>query len=142
MEFKVGDRVEIIGNSNKHCFKIGDIVELYLKDEDEFRARTNKNEEYGNWVRIRDIELVEPKSTTIEITTKRGNTHLLLKEDGKVVKHTQAILHKDDEYDFETGVRLCVDRLFDDCHVEEKSNKIQDYTTDELLAELKRRVSK
>lgn len=58
----------------------------------------------------------------LHITTDGTTTHAVLKEGGKVVKRAKAVCSPDDEYSFETGARLAVDRVFgkDEKNAEEK----------------------
>lgn len=48
----------------------------------------------------------------IHITLDDTTTIAILKENGKVVKRSEAKLHPDDTFDFETGVNVVMDRLF------------------------------
>lgn len=48
----------------------------------------------------------------IHITLDDTTTIAILKENGKVVKRSEAKLHPDDTFDFETGVNVAMDRLF------------------------------
>lgn len=48
----------------------------------------------------------------IHITLDGTTTIAILKENGKVVKRSEAKLHPDDTFDFETGVNVVMDRLF------------------------------
>lgn len=46
--------------------------------------------------------------------TRHGNTvHAVMKDGNKVVKRSKAVCSKEDTFDFETGAKLAVDRLFD-----------------------------
>lgn len=60
----------------------------------------------------------------LHVTADGTTTHAVLKEDGKVVKRAKAVCSPDDEYRFETGARLAVDRVFgkDEKSAEEKGN--------------------
>lgn len=48
----------------------------------------------------------------IHITLDGTTTIAILKENGKVVKRSEAKLHPDDTFNFETGVNVVMDRLF------------------------------
>lgn len=48
----------------------------------------------------------------IHITLDGTTTIAILKENGKIVKRSEAKLHPDDTFDFETGVNVVIDRLF------------------------------
>lgn len=51
---------------------------------------------------------------SIHITTKGTTTIGVLKMGDKVIKRVEARLHPDDKYDYETGVHICMSRMFDD----------------------------
>lgn len=48
----------------------------------------------------------------IHITRKDNKVHAVLKEDGKVIKHSVARCHPEDEFDFQVGSELAYNRLF------------------------------
>ena len=48
----------------------------------------------------------------IHITRKGSEVHAILKKDGKLVKRTVAKCHPDDEFDFEKGAKLAMNRLY------------------------------
>lgn len=50
--------------------------------------------------------------TELHVTSDGTTTHAVLKEGGKTVKRAKAVCSPDDEYSFETGARLAVDRVF------------------------------
>ena len=56
------------------------------------------------------FELISNKE--IHITLDDTTTIAILKENGKVVKRSEAKLHPDDTFDFETGVNVVIGRLF------------------------------
>lgn len=57
------------------------------------------------------FDLVEPEEE-LHVTRKGKTTHAVLKKDGKIVKRAQADCDPRDEFDFETGARLAIDRVF------------------------------
>lgn len=57
------------------------------------------------------FDLVEPEEE-LHVTRKGKTTHAVLKKDGKIVKRAQADCNPRDVYDFETGARLAIDRVF------------------------------
>ena len=61
-----------------------------------------------------DFELIKTseKKEEIHITRKGREVHAILKKDGKLVKRTVAKCHPDDEFDFETGAKLAMNRLY------------------------------
>ena len=76
-KFKVGDVVKIISNSCGHCFKIGDVVELYEINErkDMLRGKQKGNSrDFGNWIEFNEMELI--KESTFTITTSDTTTTL------------------------------------------------------------------
>ena len=64
--------------------------------------------------RAEKFELIEPseKKEEIHITRKGSEVHAILKKDGKLVKRTVAKCHPDDEFDFEKGAKLAMNRLY------------------------------
>ena len=57
------------------------------------------------------FDLVAPKRE-LHVTSDGTTTHAVLKEGGKIVKRAKAVCSPDDEYSFETGARLAIDRVF------------------------------
>lgn len=62
-------------------------------------------------LRTECFDLVEPEEE-LHVTRKGKTTHVVLKKDGKIVKRAQADCDPRDVYDFETGARLAIDRVF------------------------------
>ena len=60
--------------------------------------------------------------TELHITGDGKTVHAVLKENEKVVKRAKAVCSPEDEYSFETGARLAIDRVFgkDEKNAEEK----------------------
>lgn len=73
------------------------------------------------FVRQDNYNLVSRKQE-LHVTSDGTTTHAVLKEGGKVVKRAKAVCSPDDEYSFETGARLAIDRVFgkDEKNAEEK----------------------
>ena len=74
-KFKVGDKVKIIGNSNHHCFKLWEIVEISRKvcDIDNYELFVcNENRDDGN-VRSYDMELLEEHEHEPIIIYQKGS---------------------------------------------------------------------
>nr|DAF72318.1 MAG TPA: ubiquitin ligase [Caudoviricetes sp.] len=69
---------------------------------------------YSSYERVKKyvFKNLTPPKQEIHITCKGRETHAILKEDGKVVKHTIAKCHPKDEFDFEMGSKIAYDRLF------------------------------
>lgn len=144
-EFKVGDVVEITGNCNGHGYADGDIVKLterkfnsvvdavYFKTD---RVKTEASyQTASNCVRPQDMKLVVEESKTIHITTKGTSVHAILKENDKVVKRSVAMLHPDDTYDFNTGVRVAIDKLIGKME-EEKPTRYKEVKRNAKLGDL------
>lgn len=117
-------------------FKKGDII----RGINTFYARTNEDmkkaivTETINKAQIMEIKVLDHKDASIightyvventdkffkllhnkeiHITLDDTTTIAILKENGKVVKRSEAKLHPDDTFDFETGVNVVMDRLF------------------------------
>lgn len=123
VNFKVGDIVKpkaekALWTFGAHLSKIlelevlrtrGDFMDVRLK------KATGEGKKYEQhifeFVRQDDYNLVSRKQE-LHITTDGMATHAVLKEGGKVVKRAKAVCSPDDEYSFETGARLAVDRVF------------------------------
>lgn len=66
------------------------------------------------WKQINYKDFIfDDSAKEIHITVKGNQTHAILKENGKVIKHEVAKCHPDDEFDFRIGTELAFDRLFD-----------------------------
>jgi len=79
-----------------------------------FNYETNS---FDNGLKISDLlkEITNKennKMKSIYITIDGKKTHIVLKDNGKVVKHADVSLYYKDKYDFETGVRESIDKLF------------------------------
>lgn len=132
-KFKVGDIVKpkaekALWTFGAHLSKIlelevlrtrGDFMDVRLK------KATGEGKKYEQhifeFVRQDNYNLVSRKRE-LHITTDGTTTHAVLKGGGKVVKRAKAVCSPDDEYSFETGARLAVDRVFgkDEKNAEEK----------------------
>lgn len=67
----------------------------------------------GNDSKIEVLEKPQPKEEIRIFKSHRSNKiNALLYEDGKVVKSAVAKCHADDKFDFETGAKIALDRLF------------------------------
>lgn len=58
----------------------------------------------------------------IHITTDGKTTYAVLKQDGKVLSRSEAKCHPDDNFDFETGAKIALDRLEIKKEVDEPKN--------------------
>lgn len=92
-------------------------------DEYPYYIYLNRNKEisFGDKIDDEFIEvdykdLFSPRQE-IHITRKDNKIHAILKENDRVIKHTIAKCHPEDEFDFKVGSKLAYDRLF------EKDNK-------------------
>lgn len=122
-KFKVGDIVKpkaekALWTFGAHLAKIlelevlrtrGDFMDVRLK------KATGEGKKYEQhifeFVRQDNYNLVSRKQE-LHVTSDGTTTHAVLKEGGKVVKRAKAVCSPDDEYRFETGARLAVDRVF------------------------------
>lgn len=136
VRFKVGDIVK----PNPKAWgadreKAEGIVEAVVQKSDPytFSVKVTKVKESGKQCLNQEIlcqtgydafELVKRGGvqTELHVTTDGTTTHAVLKEGGKIVKRAKAVCSPDDEYSFETGARLAVDRVFgqDEKSAEEK----------------------
>lgn len=88
-------------------------------DEYPYYIYLNRNKEisFGDKIDDEFIEvdykdLFSPRQE-IHITRKDNKVHAILKENDKVIKHTIAKCHHEDEFDFKVGSKLAYDRLFE-----------------------------
>ena len=117
-EFKKGDIIKGINmrylHTNKDMKKAivtdilsGNMMKIKILDHE------NKNT-IGHFFTVDNtdqfFELISNKE--IHITLDDTTTIAILKENGKVVKRSEAKLHPDDTFNFETGVNVVMDRLF------------------------------
>lgn len=120
-EFKIGDKVKVInkpwGSSLGVDGKIGTIKGIYNGKigtiEGIYRGVVlliQFKEGANCWIEAHNVELLS-QSPSIHITTDGTEIYAILKENGKVVKKSVAKYSKD-EFDFETGVKFAIDRLF------------------------------
>ena len=136
VKFKVGDIVK--PNDNMSTHPLGGLVlaimlegeVTYIDEKDKTMSVLMKKTakgflpheglEFMN-LKMDRFDLVLPKRE-LHVTADGTTTHAVLKEGGKVVKRAKAVCSPDDEYSFETGARLAVDRVFgkDEKSAEEK----------------------
>lgn len=80
-------------------------------------------------VKFKDFILKTNHNQEIHITIKNNETHAVLKENGKIIKHEIAKCHPDDEFDFGVGATLAFDRLLKkDKDVEKEYEDINENT--------------
>lgn len=131
--FKYGDRVKVVRDTM--ILKTGETGTIiakgaqgcYLFERDKPYKKSHNGEGFrlewgkkGNpmesrcaWLYPHHVEkLEEEKKEEIHITRKGSEVHAILKKDGKLVKRTVAKCHPDDEFDFEKGAKLAMNRLY------------------------------
>ena len=107
-------------NPNKQCHT----GNMGVYDWGEHSDKNDCTYEYG-----KDFKLLKetPKNKEeIHITRKGKEVHAILKKDGKLVKRTVAKCHPSDEFDFETGAKLAMNRLYGVNSTKKKKNRITD----------------
>lgn len=114
-KFKVGDVVIIIKNVNGHCFKVGDIVEIYEVTNYNGRCRRiGENQTLGNLVWFWEMELIKEKkegfnTKTLTITTSDTTTTIT---DGT---HTTSInRYYTDKHNERNAVSIVIDKYYDE----------------------------
>lgn len=133
-KFKAGDIVKPNDNMSTHplgglvlaIMLEGKVVSAGDRDVDVLITKTkaglekHKGDKIGYFSEER-FDLVYRKQE-LHVTSDGTTTHAVLKEGGKIVKRAKAVCSPDDEYRFETGARLAVDRVFgkDEKSAEEK----------------------
>ena len=120
-KFKVGDKVRILDGSKIQDYAGGWVYTMGNFVGREAPIKSLKNcigrpayHLYGNvctWDE-RGLELVEQKDTIV-IYRKSNETIAIRKENGKEVKRAVAKCSPDDTYDFQTGAKIAMDRLFE-----------------------------
>lgn len=141
--FKMGDKVVCkehgtfgfnVGETGTIIAKLKGYNDRYLIEHDDKNIRYHRGmaEQY-EWGKPSeypyctyedglDFKLVKetPKNKEeIHITRKGSEVHAILKKDGKLVKRTVAKCHPDDEFDFEKGAKLAMNRLYGTAEVDE-----------------------
>ena len=122
-KFKVGD---IVKPNDKSMGRLaitykGNMLEgvVVISEDDWFSVKITKMAKGDRCYEGRTFTIVRPEcfdlvlpKRELHVTTDGTTTHAVLKEGGKVVKRAKAVCSPDDEYSFETGARLAVDRVF------------------------------
>ena len=148
-KYKIGDKVRIVkekrgrywnyeGKMDKWLGKTMTVLDFheeggYIMKGDSRECPTNFTKNRG-WIWY--DHMIEGLANTqeIHITVKGDETHAVLKENGKVIKHSVAKCHPEDEFDFEIGSKMAFERLF------KHEFKIGDYAvlkTDKIESKLK-----
>lgn len=123
-KFKVGDIVKPNDNMSAHPLGYlvlarmleGKVVSVEDQNVDVLITKAkaglekHKGDKMGYFSEER-FDLVYRKQE-LHVTSDGTTTHAVLKEGGKVVKRAKAVCSPDDEYSFETGARLAIDRVF------------------------------
>lgn len=127
-KFEVGDRVSFDWDGRKGTGKIAEtetgsdggyiLVQLEgeLKGQGHNGGVTSKKK-YGtdDYYFFRPIRLtLIPPEESIHITREDNTVHAVLKNGKNVVKRSKAVCGRDDEFDFETGAKLAMSRLFEE----------------------------
>ena len=124
VKFKVGDIVKPNDSMSTHplgglvlaIMLEGKVVSVGDRDVDVLitKARAGLEKHEGDKIGYFSedcFDLVYRKQE-LHVTSDGTTTHAVLKEGGKVVKRAKAVCSPDDEYSFETGARLAIDRVF------------------------------
>ena len=144
--FKMGDRV-VCKTKNAFGFSVGEtgtVIAKMLENDDYYLIRhdapnqwchtgsmgvydwgEHSDENDCTYEYEKDFKLLKetPKNKEeIHITRKGKEVHAILKKDGKLVKRTVAKCHPSDEFDFETGAKLAMSRLYG--AVDEQKNEL------------------
>lgn len=125
-KFEVGDRVSFDWNGIKGTGKIVETetgsldCSILVQLEGELRGEGHDGN--GNSKRkyaTDDYYFFKPTSLTliseesIHITREDNTVHAILKNGKNVVKRSKAVCSREDEFDFETGAKLAMSRLFE-----------------------------
>lgn len=94
---------------------------IYLNRNKEISFGDKIDDEF---IEVKCKDLIFPKQE-IHITRKDNKVHAILKENDKVIKHTIAKCHPEDEFDFKVGSKLAYDRLFEKDNKDEKTKNVK-----------------
>lgn len=94
---------------------------IYLNRNKEISFGDKIDDEF---IEVKCKDLIFPKQE-IHITRKDNKVHAVLKENDKVIKHTIAKCHPEDEFDFKVGSKLAYDRLFEKDNKDEKTKNVK-----------------
>lgn len=94
---------------------------IYLNRNKEISFGDKIDDEF---IEVKCKDLIFPKQE-IHITRKDNKVHAILKENDKVIKHTIAKCHPEDEFDFKVGSKLAYDRLFEKNNKNESSKNVE-----------------
>lgn len=131
VKFKVGDIVKP-NDKSVGLFPItrkGNMFEgvVVHSEDDWFSVKITKMAKGERRYEGRTFTIVSPecfdlvcRKRELHITADGTTTHAVLKEDGKVVERARADCDPRDEFDFETGARLAIDRVFGKEEAEKK----------------------
>lgn len=133
-KFKVGDIVKPNDNMSAHplgCLVLarmleGKVVSVGDQNVDVLitKAKAGREKHKGDKIGYFSEERFDlvSRKRELHVTADGTTTHAVLKEGGKVVKRAKAVCSPDDEYSFEAGARLAIDRIFgkDEKNAEEK----------------------
>ena len=140
--FKVGDRVRCI----RHYYyapvgtegiieKINDIFYIVCWDvnvngwgDEECKIKPG----HGEYIEKEFIELI-PSCPEIHITTDGKTTFGVMKQGKEVIKRVEAKLHPDDEFDFEVGSKLVMERLLEK---DKKLILVDNFVTGRIIGEV------
>ena len=124
VKFKVGDIVKPNDSMSTHplgglvlaIMLEGKVVSVGDRDVDVLitKAKAGFEKHEGDKIGYfseEHFDLVRCKQE-LHVTSDGTTTNAVLKEGGKVVKCAKAVCSPDDEYSFETGARLAIDRVF------------------------------
>ena len=111
-EIKKGEFIWDDGDSSldKGCKKfknISDLNNIFSANFEEVKDATQSNQ-------------------SIHVTIKDNKVIAILKEDGKIIKKTEAICHTDDEFNFNIGANLAYSRLFDKVKEDDKHQEYKE----------------
>jgi len=106
MEFKICDYPHYIYLRN------GKTITHYWKRNDDAKE-----------IKFNDLFDNNNYKQEIHITRKNQEIHAVLKENDKVIKHTVAKCHPEDEFDFKVGSKLAYGRLFEEDNKGVNTNK-------------------
>lgn len=114
MKFKVGDKVKAKNNisAKEYYDVVGTIIEIDNRKCVNGNIRVSYDNGDKLWCYSETAKLIDSKNDyELHITTNGRHTYAVKKQNGKVVARAEAKCHEDDEFDFNVGVNLCLERL-------------------------------
>lgn len=135
---KAGDRVRIVSergeghwnNEGKMDKWLGKIMTVDCFVGEDLKMVEDKAENFGcgwYWEAPMIAEKINPCTKEIHITVDGNKTIAVLKENGKVINRAETKCAPEDKFEFETGAKLALSRLFKEVKEIKRKAKVGEY---------------